>query len=395
MHGQLDNHTIMSHALIFLSTSRCLLLPNPTTIRYYQSMYHLGHPKSNQFKPQVPNKKRRTSPASSQAHSLIQKSNFKTSSNPTSKSRNATYSRVKAFRDISDSEDEEQASGSIQDEHSSSKSETTFEMPPEFDFSNFRAKRKSASSAVFESPDNFKVSPTTSTQPSPKFFERPPEFDFESLRKSPTTRRCKFCRKELPPSFVEVPPTASRARFGYCRRHENATVLQQGKQLGYPAVCDFTQVRARITKLLPRIRKLLDGPDSEFLTILRNKTSHRNVATPMSMFNVFDLTQPGYYGPRGAEMIKGIVMDSMAKEIKSNKGLSDALKFCGGVMGYISSIIVPEIGVRLIMEDMDMNWDDARKIMKESSAYGNVINPVIDNISDGDDESEDSDTLKG
>jgi hypothetical protein len=381
----------MWHALIFTSTSR-RLPPDPTTMGYDKPIYHLGNPKSTPYTPPVSSKKRRTSPASSKDHALIQKSNFKTSSNATSISRNVTYSRAKVLKDISDSEDEEQVTSSLQDGPSSSKSETTFEMPPEFDFSNIRAKRKSASSAVFESPDNFKVSLTTSTQPSPKVFEEPPEFDFESLRKSPTTRRCKFCRKELPQSFIEEPPTASRARFGYCRRHENATILQQGKQLGYPAIYDFTQVRVRITKLLPRIRKLLDGPDSEFLTTLRNKTSHRNVATPMSMFNVFDLTQPGYYGPRGAEMIRGIVMDSMAKEIKSNKSLSDALKFCGGVMGYISSIIVPEIGVRLIMQDMDVNWDDAKRVMKESAAYGNVINPVIEDISDGDDESENSDT---
>ncbi len=58
-------------------------------------------------------------------------------------------------------------------------------------------------------------------------------------------------------------------------------------------------------------------------------------------------------------------------------------------MGYVSSVIVPEVGIRLIMEDKDVDWENARQIMKESAAYGSVINPAIADENDDEDDDED------
>lgn len=142
-----------------------------------------------------------------------------------------------------------------------------------------------------------------------------------------------------------------------------------------------------------QIQQIIKGElKSEILQKLRKSTSNRNAATPMAMFQVFDLTQPGYYGPRGVELITRLVMERFADEIRHSTKLQEALRFCGGVMGYVSSVIVPEVGIRLIMEDKDIDWAKARQIMKESVAYGSVINPALADKNEDDDEGVDGDS---
>ena len=51
-------------------------------------------------------------------------------------------------------------------------------------------------------------------------------------------------------------------------------------------------------------------------------------------------------------------------------------------MGYVSSVVVPEVAVRLIMEDKSVEWKRAREIMKESIPYGNAKNPSEETFSD-------------
>lgn len=104
---------------------------------------------------------------------------------------------------------------------------------------------------------------------------------------------------------------------------------------------------------------------------------------------MFEDSQPGYYGPQGAETISQIIMEKYGDTIRKRDKLFSALTFCGGVTGYVSSVLVPEVGVRLIMEDMDVNWEKARDIMKESAEYGAVANGAVEiSDDDGDDDSD-------
>ena len=112
----------------------------------------------------------------------------------------------------------------------------------------------------------------------------------------------------------------------------------------------------------------------------------------MTMIALFEEAQPGYYGPRGSELISEIVMKRLGDKIRKKENLLESLKFCGGVMGYISAVIVPEVGTLLIMEDMGVERAEAKKVMRESVTYGNVVNPSLDGVSsDEEDGNEDSD----
>ena len=84
-------------------------------------------------------------------------------------------------------------------------------------------------------------------------------------------------------------------------------------------------------------------------------------------------------------------MKKLGDKIRKKESLLESLKFCGGVMGYISAVIVPEVGTLLIMDDMHVERDEAKKIMRESVPYGNAVNPSIDIIS-SDEEADESDS---
>jgi hypothetical protein len=350
------------------------------------------------FKPQRPSQ--RTTSLPTPTKSLIQKSiinpkNPENSTSPKLEKNVRMYQRQtkRTYKEVSPDSDDEPVTNT-ETPPSPKPVVAAFIIPPEFDFSAMIANR---SSAVFQSPDD--LQPTSRTSPaSVKEFEEPPEFDFSKITpNSSTGRKCPFCRKVLSSTFVEEPPTAPRARYGYCKRHEDTTSLEAGRSKGYPESFDFKFIHSRVLTVLKniQIQKLIKGEQkSEILKTLQTSTSNRNAATPMAMFQVFDLTQPGYYGPRGVELITRLVMEKFADEIRKSKKLQESLRFCGGVMGYVSSVIVPEVGIRLIMEDKDIDWEKARQIMKESVAYGSVINPAVaDEIDEEDvDEEDEEDT---
>ena len=359
--------------------------------------YVLSRPESTQYKLQRPDQKATTTPPKVN-NSLYQKSNLKPKSSSPQQPEPArkiihvySSSAKRQYVELSDSEDDDKqtADSGVGTASSSCKSEAAFILPSEFDFKALNERRKSFNSAVFQSPDDIKATPQSHPS-SERCFVEPPDFDF-SIISPKRDRRCPFCRKHLPQSFQDIPPTAPRARFQYCKSHENASILEQGKEMGYPTSFDFDDVRLRITSMLKEFKTFLaNGNESEFLNTLRKQTSHKNVATPMSMFNVFELTQPGYYGPQGAELISKIMMDNLANQIRNTNKLHDALRFCGGVFGYVNCVLVPEVGVRLIMEDLSVTRDKARGILRASVAYGAVVNQAVE-VSDGDDDDKEDD----
>lgn len=133
--------------------------------------------------------------------------------------------------------------------------------------------------------------------------------------------------------------------------------------------------------MLPELRKFERA--GEFVAAIRSRT--KRGATAAATYSFAHLTVPGYYGPRGVQVITGIAMKEMQGDIKRRAAVKD-VEFFGGVMGYVSSVVVPEVGVRLICEDMDLQWGEAKKVMESSVEYGGVLNPVEDEHVSTDDE---------
>lgn len=317
--------------------------------------------------------------------------------------RNREAARYKNLEFSDDKDEETESSATTATTASSSRTEPAFEMPPSIDLplvtegslqSTPAVKRASFidPEAICSDDDDLSDEDTADTKQNS--FQEPDEFDLSFLHPKEEIieeRRCPFCYKLFPDSFTESPPTASRARVIFCQRHENAEILEKGKLKQYPSSFDTKRLRSRIQKLFPAIKAVIKSPtESEFLALQRRRTSRKNAAAPMIQMKLMEDSQPGYYGPQGAELISQLMMEKFGDTIRRRNKLLSALKFCGGVTGYVSMVLVPEVGVRLIMEDMHVDWEKAKEIMKESVEFGAVANASVE-ISDEDEDEDDSD----
>lgn len=59
---------------------------------------------------------------------------------------------------------------------------------------------------------------------------------------------------------------------------------------------------------------------------------------------------------------------------------ADNILKTAGVAAYAQTVIVPELTVLLVKEDMKVNEEDARQIVRESMAIGEQLNPAEDDV---------------
>lgn len=57
---------------------------------------------------------------------------------------------------------------------------------------------------------------------------------------------------------------------------------------------------------------------------------------------------------------------------------SDKLISSGGVSRYVQAVLVPELAVLLIKDDMGLDEDRAREVMRDSVDIGNLLNEEED-----------------
>ena len=59
---------------------------------------------------------------------------------------------------------------------------------------------------------------------------------------------------------------------------------------------------------------------------------------------------------------------------------SDKLISVGGVSGYVQAVLVPELAVLLVMEDMHVDEENARAILRDSIDIGDLLNEEEDEM---------------
>ena len=73
------------------------------------------------------------------------------------------------------------------------------------------------------------------------------------------------------------------------------------------------------------------------------------------------------------------VMSRFARKLR-RLAASDKLVSSGGVSGYVQAVLVPELAVLLIMDDMRVDAEKAREVMRESVDIGNLLNEEEDEV---------------
>ncbi|KAJ6581011.1 RTC4-like domain-containing protein [Mycena capillaripes] len=94
------------------------------------------------------------------------------------------------------------------------------------------------------------------------------------------------------------------------------------------------------------------------------RSGSRRVSGATGQFATFNKMQPGYYGELGSVIIHKTLYRLFADH--TNPDLVHPLT----VREFISRVLVPEVGMRLIMEDMSLETNMAVEVLRASASYG-------------------------
>jgi hypothetical protein len=201
--------------------------------------------------------------------------------------------------------------------------------------------------------------------------------------------RCPMCNKPVDPADIRAfGEMNTRRQEKFCRSHQKKTAEEEWDLKGYPTI-DWERLDSRISKHHSYIKKLINGADSHYRTAF---TGTINAGKDRSLLKMTSNLTPGYYGSRGLRAMSENVMRKFTPLLKT-RTVKDRLISARGPTPFVQSVLVPEITVILIMEDMDVDVEEARDILSESCTIGDLVNEEIRDVfkrrvDDSEDESE-------
>lgn len=191
---------------------------------------------------------------------------------------------------------------------------------------------------------------------------------------------CPMCDEDVDESFFET-LRARQTRMTlhqeqqFCLSHKRKSAKEEWQNKGYPDI-DWTLLDERIKKHHNFLRTILNGGKSYYANALNDKIkSGQNKTLLKSEGNL----TPGYYGMRGLRLMSESLVNEFSSELRK-RAVQDRLVSKRGYMVYVQSVLVPELAVRLIMEDMSQEGtekvteEQARTIMKDSTWVGELLN---------------------
>ncbi|KAJ6122704.1 hypothetical protein N7512_005169 [Penicillium capsulatum] len=256
-----------------------------------------------------------------------------------------------------------------------------------------------------EEPSGFKMPPTfpteltsnsslgTDSSKNPPLWT-PRRFQLARDSKSETNGRpaspprkalCPMCKAEVDPAllvrFEAQPRQRIREQQQFCASHQRDTAEKEWSAHGYPAI-QWDQLDARVRKYFPEIEKLLI-PDCH--SYYRNILVTSNQSGQSKNFRLtlagdaLETISCGYYGTRGSQKMLEAVMDRFSVKMGRLAKFDPIIQKAGPAV-YAQSVLVPELAVRLVKEDMNVDDDAARQILRESIKLGEKVNPAPDDV---------------
>jgi hypothetical protein len=191
---------------------------------------------------------------------------------------------------------------------------------------------------------------------------------------------CPICRTTIHRGIFDAflktcqskrPNTREKLRF--CEQHKLAEAQQELIQ--YPIV-DWEQLPLRLFRLQSTIYDLITrARPSTYRSAIESSSSkdiRRLLRTPEGG-NVV-VGGAGYYGERGSRIISDFLLQYESAEIGKAAQTERIYKELG-VAGFIQCVLIPEVAWRLISEDLAVNEDEAKEVLKATSAAGSILRP--------------------
>lgn len=207
---------------------------------------------------------------------------------------------------------------------------------------------------------------------------------------STTTSRCPMCYQEVDRELLEKHSKdgkmSVKQQTAFCRLHKRKSAAKTGTQKGYPTI-RWETLGPRFDAHKDFLKNILEGRQaSHYRKILKERVESGKNRTLLT--NNDNLT-PGYYGPRGLRVMTEFIMGKLSDVIR-RRAVEDKLISVRSYTGYVQTVLVPELTVRLIMEDMSVTEERAREVLQESVEVGELLHEEARDVIGVDEKEEDS-----
>lgn len=184
---------------------------------------------------------------------------------------------------------------------------------------------------------------------------------------------CPMCEEQVDKEWLKDFSKGQRMTIArqakFCRMHKRRSAQEVWEQKGYPEI-DWGNLETRIK-----------GYHDYIETLIRGKTSHfgaeheENIKTGQNrtLLKTDDYLTPGYYGLRGMSLMTEAIVVAFSSLLRE-RAPKDKLISARGYTGFVQSVLVPELAVKLIQRDMSLSADEAREVMMESRGVGEILN---------------------
>ncbi|TAQ89690.1 hypothetical protein B7494_g1962 [Chlorociboria aeruginascens] len=209
----------------------------------------------------------------------------------------------------------------------------------------------------------------------------------DSVQQGP---RCPMCNQPVDSEeLTAYGAMNTRQQEKFCRSHQKKTARADWASKGYPEI-DWNRLETRLAKHHSYIKKLINGASCYYRELLEDAVNTGKDRSLMKMTT--DLT-PGYYGSRGLRVMSENIMTKFTPILKKRAPM-DRLIAARTPIGFVQAVLVPEVVVLLIREDMGVDVDEARQILKDSIGVGELVHEeirdvVVQKVADSEDDDDD------
>lgn len=161
-----------------------------------------------------------------------------------------------------------------------------------------------------------------------------------------------------------------KLRREFCQKHKKEAAKDLWRSRHYPTI-QWDNLEDRFEEHREFLLGIIRGDSSHFRKIFAEDVDSGKAARTLQKENNLN---PGYYGTRGFNvMCDYFSSDGEYSDLLKDKAVSDRAISGRGTPAFVQRVLVAELAVRLIQEDMDVSGREAREIMEESKAVGELI----------------------
>ncbi|KAL2871067.1 RTC4 family protein [Aspergillus lucknowensis] len=190
---------------------------------------------------------------------------------------------------------------------------------------------------------------------------------------------CPMCKESVDPGllimFRAQPRQRIRDQQVFCDSHKQSSAEKVWKEKGYPTI-DWEGFDERIQSHFDDLEKIMVPDSGSYYWNVLDTTLKSGKAKNFRLTldgDGLEMMSCGYYGTRGSGKMLQAITSRFARKLR-RLAAEDHIVKQAGVVVYAQAVLVPELAVRLIKEDMKVDDDSARQIMRESIEVGEKLN---------------------